>query len=486
MANIFPRKNKDGVITSYTIRVSRGYDGFGRRLKPYTLTYKPSPNMTPKQIEKELNKTAVMFEEQCRLGYSHNNKQTFAQYAEYVLKRKEESGVKHRTLVRYNELLIRINAGIGHIKLVDLRPQHLTELYSQLRKPGLRKNSSKATLTYDLKFALKEKQITLIKLSEASGVSLSSINTILKYKPVSYAKAEAVCKALNCNMEKLFKIHKDNRPLSEKTVLEHHRLISAILTYAEKEMLIPYNSASKIVDKPKATQTHKVNYFESDDLERIRDCLSKESLKWQVITHLLIVTGCRRGEIMGLKWSAIDFEKNEMKISNNLLYSKDYGIYQDTTKTETSSRTIKLTPETAELLMEYRQWWEDIREKCGSAWNHFISISDGKGVMHSEKANFLFFQEKTSLLGYPMHPDSITDWLSKFSAKHNLPHINPHAFRHTLASVLCLNGIDMTTISKWLGHKNVTTTMNIYEHILDKGKEQVADCVADVILRKKA
>ena len=81
-----------------------------------------------------------------------------------------------------------------------------------------------------------------------------------------------------------------------------------------------------------------------------------------------------------------------------------------------------------------------------------------------------------------MHPDSITDWLKKFSDKNDLPHINPHAFRHTLASVLCLNGVDMTTISKWLGHKSVSTTMNIYEHILDKGREQVVNCVSDVIL----
>ncbi|MBQ8300818.1 MAG: tyrosine-type recombinase/integrase, partial [Clostridia bacterium] len=70
----------------------------------------------------------------------------------------------------------------------------------------------------------------------------------------------------------------------------------------------------------------------------------------------------------------------------------------------------------------------------------------------------------------PMHPDSITDWLKKFAERNGLPHINPHAFRHTLVSVLCLNGVDMTTISKWLGHKSVSTTMNIYEHILDKGR----------------
>ena len=89
MANITPRKNKNGEITSYTIRVYHGYDGEGKRLKPYTMSYKPAPSMTRKQIEKEVQRQALLFEEQCKLGYSPDNKQTFAQYAAYVLRRKQ-------------------------------------------------------------------------------------------------------------------------------------------------------------------------------------------------------------------------------------------------------------------------------------------------------------------------------------------------------------------------------------------------------------
>ena len=137
-----------------------------------------------------------------------------------------------------------------------------------------------------------------------------------------------------------------------------------------------------------------------------------------------------------------------------------------------------------ELLREYRTHWLDLRRETGSEWSSFIEIADGKGIKHRQRSELLFIKDNGSYIGYPTHPESITDWLDKFSYKNGLPHINPHAFRHTLASVLCLNGIDITTISKWLGHRNVTTTVNIYEHILDKGKEQVAACVADVILKK--
>ncbi|CCY20501.1 putative uncharacterized protein [Eubacterium sp. CAG:786] len=68
MAAITPRKNKSGEIISYTIRVYRGYDSSGNRLKPYTMTYKPEPSMTAKQVEKELNRQAVQFEEKCMRG----------------------------------------------------------------------------------------------------------------------------------------------------------------------------------------------------------------------------------------------------------------------------------------------------------------------------------------------------------------------------------------------------------------------------------
>ncbi|HEZ7985900.1 MAG TPA: hypothetical protein RWO09_03065, partial [Ruminococcus sp.] len=68
MPNITPRKNKNGEITSYTIRVYHGYDSKGKRLKPYTMSYKPAPGMTAKQIEKEVRRQAMLYEEQCRNG----------------------------------------------------------------------------------------------------------------------------------------------------------------------------------------------------------------------------------------------------------------------------------------------------------------------------------------------------------------------------------------------------------------------------------
>lgn len=85
-----------------------------------------------------------------------------------------------------------------------------------------------------------------------------------------------------------------------------------------------------------------------------------------------------------------------------------------------------------------------------------------------------------------MNPDSITGWLYDFSRHHNLPYINPHVFRHTAAPVLLANGTDIVTVSKHLGHANVNTTENFYSHIIEENKAKASECIADVLLRKKA
>lgn len=80
MPNITPRKNKNGEITSYTIRVYHGYDSNGKWLKPYTMSYKPAQGMTSKQIEKEVQRIATLFEEQCKQGLSNEKLDTIEHF----------------------------------------------------------------------------------------------------------------------------------------------------------------------------------------------------------------------------------------------------------------------------------------------------------------------------------------------------------------------------------------------------------------------
>ena len=394
MANIQERRDKSGKLISYSIRVHRGRGADGKQLKPWTATFEVSPTWTEKSARKKAEAFAATFEKECKDGITSDSRQKFGPYCDYVLDMKEQRGVKHSTIVRYRELTERIYPTIGHIKLKDLRADHLNSFYTELAKPGQNKRT---------------------------GAGLSA-----------------------------------------KTILEHHRLISTVLDQAEKEGLIPFNVAAKAI-LPKVSK-REVNYFQPEQVAAIRDALEMEPMKWKMLTHLFLITGARRGELLGLKWDKVDFAGNKVYISNNILYTPDRGIYEDTPKTDTSKRYVTLPTETMQLLKQYKTWQAAERLRLGEYY---------------QEHGFVFSQDN----GSPMHPDSVTDWMNKFSKRHGLPHINPHAFRHTMASMLYFNGVDSVSISKRLGHAQVSTTANIYAHVMEAADQKNADILADVFLK---
>lgn len=395
MANIQERRDKSGKLISYSIRVHRGRGMDGKQLKPWTATFEVLPTWTEKSARKKAEAFAATFEKECKEGVTSDSRQKFAAYCDYVIGLKEQRGTKHSTIMLYKHLTERIYPAIGHIKLRELRADHLNDLYSALSKDGLNK--------------------------------------------------------------------RNGGKLSTKTILEHHRLISTVLEQAVKEGLVPFNVASRAT-LPKA-EHKEVNYFQPEQVAAIRDALEREPMKWKTLVHLLLITGARRGEVLGLKWDKVDFEGNRIYICNSILYAPDVGIYESTPKTERSRRYVALPPETMQLLRQYRAWQAGERLRLGEYY---------------QNQNFLFTQDN----GKPMHPDSVTEWLKRFSKRHDLPHINPHAFRHTMASMLYFNGVDSVSISKRLGHAQVSTTANIYAHVMEEADQRNADILSDIFLKK--
>ena len=395
MANIQERRDKNGNLVSFSIRVYRGRGLDGKQLKPATATFEVKPTWTEKGARKKAEAFAATFEQDIKLGRTTDSRQRFDAYCDYVIDLKEQRGLKHSTAARYRDLTTRIYPAIGHLKLTELRADILNDFYTSLAADGTNKITGGG--------------------------------------------------------------------LSPKTIVEHHRLISTVLTQAVKEGLVPYNIAERAT-LPKVEQKE-VNYFQPSEVAAIRDALETEPLKWKMLVHMLLVTGARRGELLGLKWDKVDFEHNQVYICNNVLYTPDRGVYEDTPKTKKSIRFISLPAETMKLLHQYRAWQTEQRLICGNCWVN---------------RNLVF----TSDNGDYMHPDSVTNFLTKFSKRHGLPHINAHAFRHTMASILYFNGVDTISISKRLGHAQPSTTANIYAHVIEQADEKNADIIADVFLKK--
>lgn len=250
--------------------------------------------------------------------------------------------------------------------------------------------------------------------------------------------------------------------LSPKTVLEHHRLIHAVLKQAMREGIVKYNVADTV--KPPKVTKKESEHFEVEELQEIMKAVENEPLKYKVPLYVMMDTGARRGEVMGLKWENIDLDKGIIDIKIALLYNSKKGVYVDTPKTG-KSRLITISPVVVSLLKQLRTEQHLMRMRLGKDWH---------------ETGFCFTQAN----GEPMHPQSIGDWMSKFYKRNNLSHINPHKFRHTQASLLYNQGVDPITISKRLGHAQVSTTQNIYAHLMDKADEKASEVISDAIYTK--
>lgn len=180
----------------------------------------------------------------------------------------------------------------------------------------------------------------------------------------------------------------------------------------------------------------------------------------------MIVTGCRRGEIAGLRWEKIDLDRGQILIDCSLKLNEKTGeIYEGATKTR-NKRYINIPLETVSMLKKYKVWQIEQRLKMGEDW-----IDSG----------YVFTYKN----GEKMNPSNIYTWVSRFSKRHDLPHINPHAFRHTAASILISEGVNVVTVSKLLGHSKPSTTADVYAHAVEDAQKKATECLTDILIRKE-
>ena len=241
---------------------------------------------------------------------------------------------------------------------------------------------------------------------------------------------------------------KTKKPLSGKTILEHHRLLRAMLHKAVYWQLIVANPAER-VQPPKARKPKRRSYDDEQTkilLENLEQ-LSIEDTKYKVAIILTVFTGVRLGELMGLEWQDVDFKNGIISINRSSQYLADMGVFTKVPKTESSIREIAIPEFIISLLEEYKLWYEEQKSIYGELWTN---------------SDRLFVQAD----GKPMHPSTISKWFVKYVGQIGLPVINFHGLRHTNASLLVAQNVDIAVISARLGHAQISTTLDFYVHPL--------------------
>ncbi|WP_346705075.1 tyrosine-type recombinase/integrase [uncultured Agathobaculum sp.] len=459
MATITKRGN------SYRITVSCGYDLNGKQLRR-TMTWAPPEGMTKRHTEKELDRQAVLFEERCRTGQVLDGNIKFADFAERWFKDYAEKQLRPTTVARYHVLMPRINAAIGHIRLDKLQPHHLMQFYNNLAETGVREDTRYQS-TVDFKALLKSRGMTKREFAKQANLSVYVLDSMTRGDKVSATSAHKITSTLKLPLDKVFRPAEGKDTLAVSTILHHHRLISSMLSTAVKWQLIFSNPCSRVV-LPKNKRKEAV-YLDEDQAAQLLQALEGESLQHQVIVKMLLYTGMRRGELCGLEWKDIDFERAVISVRRSSLYLSGKGVFEDETKNETSERCMKVSDDVIAMLRIWRAEQAKERLRLGDQW---------------QDNDRLF----TAWNGAPIRPDVITAWFHKFVTKNGLPPIHVHSLRHTNATLLIAAGTNLTTVAARLGHANTTTTSKIYAHAIKSADQAAAEALQDILhpVRKQA
>lgn len=389
MASIKRDKDKHGNIV-YRVSASNGR---GRRV---SRTFRPEPTWSARTAKRELQKFAAELE----LQLAEGEISTKAENAEQKANEAAESA-RTKTLRQYGEQVF--------------LPEKTLSLSEKSR----------------------ESYTQLLEDHVYNALGESMINE------VSPAQLKALFMQLRSEM-------------AYSSVVKIYAVTNELFKYAMMDDTIKLNPMDK-VSRPKQSKDDEVNesalFYTPDEVRYIISCLENEPLKWRVYVLLLVDTGCRRGEISGIRWKSIDFNSSTIMIDRNILYTPSKGIYVSTPKGR-KRRIVDVSPEVLSLLKELQENQEP-------------------------KSEWVFTQRgKTD----PMHPDSPNQFFDRFERKYNVKDFHPHKLRHTSASIAITNGADVVSVAARLGHSDSSTTLRMYAHANEDSIRRVGDVFRNALV----
>lgn len=248
--------------------------------------------------------------------------------------------------------------------------------------------------------------------------------------------------------------------VSANTVIHYHAVIHRALKYAVKIKTIQSNPAVN-VERPRK-EKFIGSFYDKKEINILFDIIQGHPL--EVAIKLAAFYGLRREEIIGLKWTAIDFENNTLTIQHTVtecnLDGKHIEVASDTAKTDSSLRTMPLVTNFREMLLAKKEKQEHYRKLCGRSYC-------------KEYLDYIFVNE----MGERWKPRYLSDGFKRILEQNGLRRIRFHDLRHTCASLLLANNVPMKKIQEWLGHSDFSTTANIYAHLDFQSKISSAEAM---------
>ncbi len=379
MASIIPN-SKDGKIVSYKFKACVGRDDCGKQVFRCA-TWKVPQGLVPSKVAKQVEKAAAMWEQEAKAEYEKD--------------------------------------------LLDAERARQREI---------------AKCKTDFVYFVKKVWFPIcIEDGEHKAKTVSFYNDTTK-NITAYFEGANLQKITAAEIQKFIIYLRTEKSFSPRNVHHHYRTLNMIFAYAVRQEILLKNPMDK-VDPPKLVRSEIDALSQEQAAEffkEIHDC----PLDFRCLLTLLITTGLRRGECVGLQWRDIDEQNLLLRVQRNVTYTTKTGIVVNTPKTAKSRRPIPIMDTTLRLLLLLKQ--SRLRE-CPDT---------------DIESSFIFPGEKG--IYEPKDPNAVTRRVKRFMTAHGLPDLSPHDLRHSCATLLLSSGADIKSVQEILGHTNANTTLNFY------------------------
>lgn len=420
---------------SYRITVYSGFDGEGKR-KRVTTTFTPDPSLTPRKRQKAAEDFARKFEEKVLNGESfESTKTTLKEFSDRWLEEYAPQNLQQGTIEDYkDELDTKILPVLGYKKLSELKPALLNSTFIAMTKDGARKDG------------------------RHGGYSR---NTIKKTKDVlsSILRTAVDWEILDKNpMDKV------------RTVGDHPGDKIKFFTPEQAATFLNY------IEQPYVTATKGHKRIDDTGKEYVvGDYMSEKDLPEQIkiLFNLAIYGGLRKGELLALEWSDIDYLNHTVNITKSTAVVGGKQIVKEP-KTRNSKRTVSVPAWLTQRIRAMKIERTKYRLSIGDQW---------------QGGEWLFIQANGKQMSYSTPYSAFNDTIIRYNKdkkpSQKLPQIPFHGLRHTSATLLIAAKQDAKTVATRLGHAQTSTTMNIYVHALKEADRAASDAI-ETVLNKQA
>jgi len=429
-------------------------------------------NLTEAKFKKLVNKTATEFEEKVLQAYKDELENTARILSFPELMKEWKTTIKrnlsHNYLLRAEDLEKKFNLylhaknlyhkPVSDIKVRDIQlffNEYMEEREYDLPYYTLKQNLCKHIPKEDL-----VNNELLLKCSKFRKNRI--INLTLK-------NARMLCNKYSLEFNDFFEKCTKTIKYSLTTIKGYRRILRTVFNEALRYDWITKNPVcfTKVTAKGNNGELNPVSekeVFSIQESQKFLELLTKEEPQYihrTIPLKIMLLTGLRNGEIHGLRWSDINFEKRTISITKSRQYSPQKGHYEKGPKSTTSKREVPIPDYLLRELENFKDWFRIIDDDFDNKLDdYYISVN-----MYRE----------------PCTPSGLDDWLKRFEIKNNLKRVCCHGLRHTYCSLLLSQNVPIQTVSKYMGHADSTITLKVYAHFLPDTQNLAVNALNNII-----